>query len=72
MLVELTSEWYKQKKIDNKPILVLAKNMIEWYQKKTKEIEEKNTQERDLANLSECDFIRGLSNILMVIELIGK
>lgn len=42
VLVELTSEWYKQKKVDNKPILVLAKNMIEWYQKKAKEVEEKN------------------------------
>jgi hypothetical protein len=61
-LVEMAGEWLKQKKIDHKPILVLAKNMIEWYQQRTKH-EGKETS---------CTHLRALCNILLVIELIGK
>lgn len=65
-LVQLASVWGKEKSLSQKPILVLAKNMLDWYDKKCKIIEGSKKGQ------SQCLQLKKLCDILLVIELIGK
>lgn len=59
-------------------MLVLAKNMIEWYQNKCKNISNLPDEKQlgkgndSLSGLDYCEYLHSLCCVLLAIELIGK
>jgi hypothetical protein len=74
VFVGIAGDWFRGGKIDQKPMLVLAKNMIEWYQNKCKNISNLSAVDKlgvvnqNITGSDYCEYLHCLCCALLAVE----
>lgn len=78
VFVNLVGEWFKSGKIDQMPVLILSKNMVEWYQNKCKamptalDVNSLHDMNSHFSGADYCEYLHSLCCVLLSIELVGR